>query len=176
MKYTLLILTFSLFAFTADKGRYYTTNQKKVDKSFSKIWEVESPTLTQITFTIAELEKAEVKNIELYKLTSNTNKDLGYVYFKESPSKMLSFIYMIAFDKDLKIYHTEVLRYPENYGAEICSKRFLKQFYGKSNGENIEFEKDIDGISGATISAKSITRGVKIASKNIVKLKENNLI
>ena len=175
MKY-ILIITFFLLAYTADKGHYYIANQKKADKSFSKIWEDGAPTLSFLAFTKAELDKADVKNVELYKLISSTKQDMGFVYFTEAPSKVETFTYMIIFNPDLSIMHTEVLKYKENYGAEICSKRFLKQFIGKKNGLNLEFEQDIDGISGATISSRSIIRGVKIASRNIVKLKENNLI
>ena len=54
-----------------------------------------------------------------------------------------------------------MLLYKENYGGEIASKRFLKQFEGKSAGLNMEYNQDIDGISGATISVQAISRAVK---------------
>ena len=52
----------------------------------------------------------------------------------------------------------------------------MKQFIGKSNGENMEFEKDIDSISGATISAPVITKGIKSLSLLLSDLRTNGKI
>ena len=52
------------------------------------------------------------------------------------------------------------------------AKYWLKQFEGKYNGEQLEFNKDIDSISGATITAPSITAGIKSLSLLMVHLKE----
>ena len=53
------------------------------------------------------------------------------------------------------------------YGYEIASKWWLSQFKGKKEGRRMEYKHDINGLSGATISAKSITDSVKILSKNM---------
>jgi Na+-translocating ferredoxin:NAD+ oxidoreductase RnfG subunit len=70
-----------------------------------------------------------------------------------------------------------VLRYREPYGGAISSRSWLNQFTGKSASEGFKVEKDIDSVSGATISVNSVTRGVlkltlvmeKIISENVFK-------
>ncbi len=57
------------------------------------------------------------------------------------------------------------------------SRSWLKQFIGKTNGQKMAMDKDIDGISGATLSAPSITLGVKDLSlliADIIKQEESN--
>ncbi len=57
--------------------------------------------------------------------------------------------------------------YREDHGAEVGSKRWLKQFIGKSGDNNLKYQKDIVAISGATISAKSMTNEVNKLLKTI---------
>ena len=52
-------------------------------------------------------------------------------------------------------------------GGEIGSKRWLKQFIGINMDESLEFQKDIVGISGATISAKSMTFEINKVLKTV---------
>ena len=58
---------------------------------------------------------------------------------------------MVILNKDLSIKKVDILVYREAYGGEICSKVFLKQFYGKTSQSKIKIGDDIQGISGATI-------------------------
>lgn len=54
----------------------------------------------------------------------------------------------------------EILDYRENYGEEIRRPEWRAQFVGKNSLANLEFEKDILNISGATISCSNVTKGV----------------
>ncbi len=55
----------------------------------------------------------------------------------------------------------EVLVYREAYGEEIRQHRFTKQLESKKSTDPLRVGDDIDAISGATISAYSLARGVK---------------
>jgi hypothetical protein len=66
------------------------------------------------------------------------------------------FYYMTAFDSKKEVRKVRVLEYTSDYGYQISSRGWLKQFEGKS--KNIK--KEVDGISGATVSVKSITSGI----------------
>jgi len=101
---------------------------------------------------------------------------LGYGYLGKAPSKTDEFDYLILIDVNLIIKKTKILIYREDYGGEIGSKRWLKQFIGKSNTDTLQYEKDIIAISGATISANSMTKAVNIFLKNITILKEKNIL
>ena len=82
---------------------------------------------------------------------------MGYLAFDQAPSKFLKFEYYIIFDKKGEILKVEVLNYNENYGAEICNKRWLKQFQKINASSFLTYNNSIDGISGATISVQSIS-------------------
>ena len=53
---------------------------------------------------------------------------------------------------------------------EICNKRWLVQYEGMKSGEKREFSKDIDAISGATLSSRSITEDINIINSRIAEL------
>jgi hypothetical protein len=58
------------------------------------------------------------------------------------------------------IRRVDILRYREPYGGAISSRRWLDQFIGKSADDNFEIDREIDSISGATISVQSVTKAV----------------
>lgn len=66
------------------------------------------------------------------------------------------FYYAVLFNREMNIELVRILQYESEFGYEICGKRWLGQFRG-SNGCELEYGQQIDGISGATVSAKSIT-------------------
>ena len=83
--------------------------------------------------------------------------DLGYLAFDQAPSKFHKFEYYIIFSTKGDILKVEVLNYNENYGVEICNKRWLKQFQQIDITSFFSFNNSIDGISGATLSVQSIS-------------------
>jgi len=77
--------------------------------------------------------------------------------FDQAPSKFHKFEYYIIFSNKGEILKVEVLNYNENYGVEICNKRWLKQFKNINTSSFFTFNNSIDGISGATLSVQSIS-------------------
>jgi Na+-translocating ferredoxin:NAD+ oxidoreductase RnfG subunit len=103
----------------------------------------------------------------------NEGKLIGYAYLDKAPSKTAEFDYLVIFDKDLVIARTKVLVYREEYGGEIGSKRWLRQFTGKSKSTELN---NIAAISGATISVRSMKRAVKDLLASIEVLQENKVL
>ncbi len=54
-----------------------------------------------------------------------------------------------------KITLIRILKYRSEYGSEVSNKKWLSQFYNKSDDTFI-FRKNIDAISGATFSAQGM--------------------
>ena len=77
--------------------------------------------------------------------------------FDQAPSKFHKFEYYILFNNKGELLKIEVLNYNENYGTEICSKRWLKQFQNINTSSFLTYNNSIDGISGATLSVQSIS-------------------
>ncbi len=100
---------------------------------------------------------------KLYKLLSDNNEP-GYIVFTRSKGRTEYFDYMILYNNKLRVQKIKILQYNSSYGTAVASKRWLKQFEG-NNGEALEYEKDIDAISGATYSATSITNDVPLVTR-----------
>lgn len=57
----------------------------------------------------------------------------------------------------------EVMVYRESYGEEITDSRFRRQFQGKTAKDPVRAGVDIDVVTGATISSRSMAIGVRRA-------------
>lgn len=101
---------------------------------------------------------------------------LGYAFVDKAPSKTDSFDYLILLDKNLIVAKIKVLVYREDYGAEIGSKRWLKQFIGKTKKNKLQYGNNIMAISGATISANSMTKAVNRFLKNLEFLYQHKIL
>lgn len=55
----------------------------------------------------------------------------------------------------------EILEYREAYGGEVANAKWRAQFSGKDYQSPLKLTKDIQNISGATLSSKHITDGVR---------------
>jgi len=75
------------------------------------------------------------------------------------------FDYCIFFDSAKTVKQIEVYNYEASHGYEITAKGWLKQFAGFSGKDSLEVNKNIDGISGATISVYAITSDVQQKTK-----------
>jgi Na+-translocating ferredoxin:NAD+ oxidoreductase RnfG subunit len=80
------------------------------------------------------------------------------------------------FDKDLKVVHSKVLVYREEYGGEIGSSRWLKQFLGKTGNDRVSPDTNVDAIAGATISVRSMTRSMDNLLQTVGILEENDVL
>ncbi|NVK51455.1 MAG: FMN-binding protein [Flavobacteriaceae bacterium] len=173
----LLIIIFLLLSTQVDAFQLKKSIQKKVNKEVAKTFDTKNFALKSITVS-SDL------NTKLYHKTHKSNLSkivqenqiIGYVFIAKAPSKTDQFDYLIILDKDLIIKKVKVLVYREDYGGEIGSRRWLKQFIGKTSGENLKYTKDIIAISGATISAQSMTVAVNTFLKDLVVFKANNIL
>ena len=150
---------------------------KKVTKEIEKTFNVKDFTLKPLLIDVetqAKLQK-HIGKEQLFKITKDT-LHIGYAFIDKAPSKTDEFDYLILLDKDLVIAKAKLLIYREDYGSEIGSRRWLKQFIGKTGKDKLKYERDIRAISGATISAHSMTRAINIFLKNLVILHKNNIL
>ncbi len=83
-----------------------------------------------------------------------------YLIPEEAPSRSEVFSFVLYLDPDGAIVDVDVLQYRENYGDEIDYPLFRKQFRDRKKAGEIRFRRTIQNISGATISARSLTYAV----------------
>lgn len=101
---------------------------------------------------------------------------IGYAYLGQAPSMKNIFDYTVLLTPDLQIKKSKVLIYREDYGRQIGSQRWLKQFIGKKAGEKLGYGEDVDAIAGATISAKSMTKAVNDVLASVKVLQQKGIL
>lgn len=69
--------------------------------------------------------------------------------------------YAIALTPDGAVRNVEILEYRETYGGEVRNAAWRHQFVGKHYGSQVKLGADIKNISGATLSSRHITDGVR---------------
>ena len=69
--------------------------------------------------------------------------------------------YALAINADGTIKGIEIMEYVESYGYEVGEASWRNQFIGKTGEAALKLNKDIRNISGATLSCKHLTDGVK---------------
>ena len=140
---------------------------KKMNQVIKKTWKNEA--ITKSPFLIPpHLMTGE--STEIYRL-SNEKELFGFMVLNKAYSCKVGgcsawspevnqenyepFYYVVLVNPDLTIKQIKIIEYYSEYGYEITSKRWLAQFMGKT-GCDLSYNKQIDGISGATISVKSM--------------------
>lgn len=138
----------------------YQKSDKKIVKTLNSIWPdqyIETQAILDI-----QIAKGEVANKVVV-----DGEHAGYFITAQSNSKFDQFDYMVVFDLEGKILQPKILVYREDYGGEIASKRWLRQFIGMDKTSNMDLGKEVQNIAGATISCESASRGFKQASQSI---------
>jgi Na+-translocating ferredoxin:NAD+ oxidoreductase RnfG subunit len=69
--------------------------------------------------------------------------------------------FALGLNADGSIRQIEVLAYRESYGYEVRNPIWRRQFVGKTLADALALDHDIKNISGATLSCRHLTEGVK---------------
>ena len=143
--------------------------ERRILKRVTKIYDNEHVTINLLNQLPPDYQESESKIIKAYSLTSNQQL-IGHVFYgityachfggcaaPTSDKKNMGreeIKYLVYLDLNKKVKYLEIIDFESNYGYEIASNWWLKQFYNKRIGEFI-FNQNIDGISGATVSCKA---------------------
>ena len=95
---------------------------------------------------------------------SESNSLVGVAILDNVLGKSLPITYLTCFNMDGQLINAHIVKYREDYGYEVGNKRWLNQFIGLGMNSDFIIGKNIDGISGATISVNSVTRGINRSS------------
>ena len=156
---TLIVAALLFFSFTSLGWDYNKEYNTIIHKSITEIFNSSSLLVEEFIDTEESFHVIKQKDVVL-----------GYFVVAQAPSKFHQFDYYIIFNSEAEILKIEILQYRENYGAEICSKNWLANFINISTNTYPEYNRRVDGISGATISVNSIKRDVFKVS-NMLKMK-----
>lgn len=153
----------------------FASPEKKVNKLVSKVWKNQEVSLSSMK--VPDSLAAELTSLDaVYK----DGEIVGYACYttafgcriggcaaasKGSIQANETFDYIVIYDQNLLILKIDIANYTGEYGFEICRPKWLTQFIGKTIG--FELEKNIDGISGATVSASFLIEDLNALGKTI---------
>lgn len=161
----------------------FANPEKKVDKIVSKVWKGSE----------YQLEKMEVPDSlktdlgMLHKVLIDNNIT-GYVCYTTAfgckvggcaaPSNpnvqsYETFDYIVVYDSSFSILKVDIAEYGGQYGYEICRAKWLRQFEGSNSG--FELGNNIDGITGATVSAQYLIDDLNVVGDKIQLFAEENV-
>ncbi len=100
---------------------------------------------------------------------------LGYLLSTQAKGRFDLFDYSVIYSDELEVLGMMILVYRSTHGAGVCSKGWLKQFKGYSGGK-LTLGKDIDTISGATLSAASLVKDAERCYQLMTVLKNAEII
>jgi Na+-translocating ferredoxin:NAD+ oxidoreductase RnfG subunit len=85
----------------------------------------------------------------------------GWFIVDEVVGKHEFITYAVGLNADGSAKQIEVMEYRETYGYQIRDEKWRAQFVGKTARSTLKLDADIQNISGATLSCRHVTDGVK---------------
>ncbi len=95
-----------------------------------------------------------------YYVGKKGGKPMGYMVIDHIIGKSFPITFMVVLNVDGSVRDVEVMVYREPRGWEVRYPNFMSQFFGMNAGSDF---REINSITGATLSVRSITLGVKKA-------------
>lgn len=155
-------LTPAVIAVSAPAG--YATVYLNVQQAQQAIFPGAKMTESDITLTdaqrkaIEKLSGVHVRNPEqkVWRVEGG-----GWFILDEVLGKHEFITYAVGLNADGSVKQIEVMDYRETYGDQVRDEKWRAQFAGKTSKSKLKLDDDIKNISGATLSCRHITDGVK---------------
>jgi len=159
--------------------KIYLTLEEALALSFPK-----ADTVWSETWRPTQLERTRIERRLGWRLAdsrftiyrgSRGDEDQGYAIVSNEIGlyKPITFMVKIGPGKDVgpgkdagankKVQSVHVMVFRESRGGVVRRRRFLVQYQGKSIGSPIRINRDIIGVTGATLSVRAMNAGVKKA-------------
>ena len=152
-------------------------SHKSLFKEIEKVWGIDNPSMKEIVIPDSILRKYDIQG-KFFLIDGNHNPDQqNYIYIgrvnscraggcsisheANVDSNSEYFDYFILFNKSKTVQRVKVFNYQATHGQEVSASGWLKQFIGFDGKKSLTVGKDIDAISGATISVYGITLDVQ---------------
>lgn len=155
-------------------GQVYEKHERRINKVLIKQFESTEFDVEKVKFGDSLRQNPD---LEVFKINGEEST-FGYFFVKNATACRVGgcpvysrdtqsgnyelFSFFVLYDSGLNLKLVKILEYGPEYGYEITSKRWLRQFEGYKDCQ-IDYGEDVDAISGATISARSLIDNVNDA-------------
>ena len=159
MKYLYLSLSLLL------AGPIRDNSEKHIFSQFTKDININMYTYEITNEIRKKVQKATKQSFYREKLyywnISKKDTTIAYAFLDNVKGKSMPITFLVIMNKEGKIINTTVIKYREAYGGQVGQKNWLAQFNNYNNNSNYTIGDDIDGITGATISVNSLSKGIQ---------------
>ncbi len=100
------------------------------------------------------------KEQQVWLAAQGTNA-IGCVIIDQVIGKHDRIDYAVAVNTNGAVLQVEILEYREHYGNQVRDPKWRSQFKGKTARSPLALENDVYNITGATLSCRHVTQGVK---------------
>jgi hypothetical protein len=105
-------------------------------------------------------QRVRERRPQVWRVTAG-DRPAGWFFVDQVIGKHEFITYALAVDAEGAVLGIEIMDYRETYGGEIRNAQWRRQFAGKRQGDKLKLGADIRNISGATLSCRNVTNGVK---------------
>lgn len=105
--------------------------------------------------------KVRFKTVPVWLALDGQGQQVGIVVVDRVIGKHEFITYAVGIRPQGKATMPVILDYRESYGQQIEQEAWRRQFVGKTRHDVLKVGKDIDHISGATLSCVNVTNGVR---------------
>lgn len=122
-------------------------------------------TLEPLPLTLSDADIAAIERdsgVKVYPGALRAWKaDQGFFFVDAVIGKHDLINYAVALSADGAVRQVEILEYREAYGGQVRNERWRAQFVGRRHGDPVQIGRDIQNISGATLSCQHVTDGIR---------------
>jgi len=149
-----ILLSSPIMDKTLDKIKQSFPNSIRIKHNLYKI---DKETTKSIQNTVRQ--KFFRKEVNCWHIINNDSTHY-YAILDNVKGKSIPITFLTIFDQDKKVFNTSIIKYREAYGGEVASNNWLNQFSSYTHSSNYNVGDAISGISGATISVNSVSKGI----------------
>ena len=88
-------------------------------------------------------------------------KMIGWFFVDQVIGKHELITYALGVNSDGSVRQLQIIEYLETYGSQVRYPNWRDQFVGKTVKNPLQIDSDIDNITGATLSARHLTDGIR---------------
>jgi len=160
MRPTWLIVPAALVASTSGYATTYLTVEQAQAALFP------GAELTPAPISLTPAQRAAIEKTAGVRMRSATVRAWrvnggGWFFVDEVLGKHEFITFACGLDARGAVTGVEIMDYRETYGYEVRDAGWRRQFAGKTAADPLKLDADIRNISGATLSSRHITDGVK---------------
>jgi Na+-translocating ferredoxin:NAD+ oxidoreductase RnfG subunit len=167
MRITLPLVVLAVFTAAVLQAETLATKEQAVKAIFP---EATSTEIVAVTLTPEQLSAISAKykwTVDAPELKIHVSKKdaavVGRTLFISETGKHGAIWVAVGINPDGTVRDSVICAMQEVKGKPVANKMFLKQFIGKKVDSGFEVGKDIQAVSGATISTKAVVKAVRKA-------------